>query len=212
MTGRICKGILRALLIISLCFLAAIAAQAAPQRVALPSDSTLWYKSLAIAQTQVGVREATGRNDGPQVRAYLRSVGLGVGNPYCQAAQYWAFAEASKQLSLPPQAIPILKTGSTQAAWHNAVRRGRKTELLPLRGDLITWWTKGTSFGHVERVVRVMSGGWVQTVAFNTSSGSRGSQRDGGGVYLRYRNWVTPDMRMLVRGFTGFYNKPWSAK
>ncbi|MBU3720560.1 MAG: CHAP domain-containing protein [Burkholderiaceae bacterium] len=186
---------------------ATITAYGTPVRVVVPSDSALWQRSLRIAIDQNGVREATGKNDGKMVESYLRSVGLGKGNPYCQAGQYWAFARAAAELSMPTTEIPLLRTGSTQAAWNHAVRTGRKTAVAPKAGDIITWWTAGTYKGHVERVVSVSRGGWVRTIGFNTSSGKAGSQRDGGGVYLRYRNWVSPDMRMLVRGFTGYTKK-----
>jgi hypothetical protein len=38
---------------------------------------------IAIAQKQLGIREATGNNDGPQVEAYLATVGLKKGELWC---------------------------------------------------------------------------------------------------------------------------------
>src|SRR5690606_1082124 len=34
---------------------------------------------------EIGVQEATGRNDGPRIAEYLRCVGLGPGHPWCAA-------------------------------------------------------------------------------------------------------------------------------
>lgn len=200
---RVCIVLCRVLFALSALFLFAVAVAAQPIRVVLVSSGQLWERSLTHAASQVGVRERTGRNDGPEVEAYLRSVGLTRGNPYCQAAQYWAFSIAARQLMLPLTAIPILRTGSTQRAFDHAVRNGVRTALRPQRGDLITWRSHKGYSGHVERVIEVRTGGWVKTIGFNTSAGKRGSQRDGGGVHIRYRNWITPDMRMLVRGFIG---------
>lgn len=200
---RLCMVLCRILFAISAMFLFAVAVAAQPVRVMVYSNADLWERSLAVAVSQVGVRERTGRNDGPQVESYLRSVGLGKGHPYCQAAQYWAFQTAAKELQLPMTSIPILRTGSTQRAFDHAVATGKRSVLIPLVGDLITWRASSGYKGHVERIIEVRSGGWVRTIAFNTSAGKQGSQRDGGGVHIRYRNWITPDMRMLVRGFIG---------
>lgn len=39
------------------------------------------------AEKQIGVKEATGQNDGPQVRRYLKITGLPEGYPWCAAFQ-----------------------------------------------------------------------------------------------------------------------------
>lgn len=203
MTTKVCGLFTRLLFVLSILFLLSVVACASPVRVALYSNGTLWERSMDVAHTQVGVVERTGRNDGPQVEAYLRSVGLSKGHPYCQAGIYWCFAEAARQLTMPMRTIPLLRTGSTQRAFDHALANGVRTRLVPQRGDLITWRSYKGYTGHVERVIEVRTGGWVKTIGFNTSAGKRGSQRDGGGVHIRYRNWITPDMRMLVRGFVG---------
>jgi|TARA_R110002167_G_scaffold294935_5_gene499561 hypothetical protein len=52
-------------------------------------------KILAVAVSQIGIKEATGRNDG-EVEKYIDSVGLDgkAGYPYCVAAIYWTGKEA----------------------------------------------------------------------------------------------------------------------
>lgn len=47
-----------------------------------------------IYTAELGVREATGRNDGSQVEEYLRYVGLKKGNPWCAAFVCWAYGKA----------------------------------------------------------------------------------------------------------------------
>lgn len=66
---------------------------AAPQ-VQKGTASTDRAAFLAAAQSQMGVREATGNNDGPQVEAYLKSVGLKAGDPWCAAFIYWCGKQA----------------------------------------------------------------------------------------------------------------------
>ncbi|WP_235012527.1 hypothetical protein [Pedobacter africanus] len=40
---------------------------------------------LSIARAEIGVREATGRNDGTRIEHYLAAVGLDKGHAYCAA-------------------------------------------------------------------------------------------------------------------------------
>ncbi|SEL99132.1 hypothetical protein SAMN05216436_10188 [bacterium A37T11] len=47
-----------------------------------------------IYTTQIGVREKTGKNDGPEVEKYLRYIGLPKGYSYCAAYVCWCLNEA----------------------------------------------------------------------------------------------------------------------
>ncbi len=47
-----------------------------------------------IYTAEIGVREATDRNDGARIREYLRYVGLGEGYAYCAAFVCWSLGEA----------------------------------------------------------------------------------------------------------------------
>lgn len=160
--------------------------------------------SHEILLKQVGVREATGNNDGEMVEAYLASVGLKSGNPYCAAGQYWCFSKSAEILRLNSAEIPLYRTGSTILMFNKAVERGRKVAYKANVDDLIFWRKKEAYRGHVERVIKLKEAGWVETVGFNTSSGLRGSQDDGNGVFIRKRNIYHPIGRMVVRGLIGF--------
>lgn len=143
------------------------------------------------------MRERTGRNDGDAVRAYLQSVGLGEGLPYCWAGQYWAFLQVTA-------APPILRTGLCSAGWNDAVRRGRIVPYEADVGDLIVWRYVRSTFGHVERIDSVGTGGWVVTIAMNVvCPASSRHPHSGGGVCVRRRNIRHPLGRMLLRGLIG---------
>lgn len=159
------------------------------------------YDSLVA---QIGVKEKTGKNDGYKVEQYLKSVGLGKGYPYCAAGQYWCFWSACKDLNLPFTAIPIYRTGSTVKMYNEGIKMGRKVVPKPKNNDLIFWRRPNEWRGHVERIIEVRRAGWVVTIGFNTSSGGRGSQDDGGGVFKRKRNIHHVLGRMVIRGFLGF--------
>lgn len=149
-----------------------------------------------MAREQVGVREATGHNDGWQIEAYLRSVGLGKGNPYCMAGQYWCMA----QVAVSPC---IAKTGHVRTFWNWALRNGHKVHYKPHVGDFLTWGYSRNTSGHIERIERIGRKGWVRTVGFNTTSGISGNERDGGGVYFRQRNIMHPLGAILILGMVG---------
>src|SRR5690606_17948028 len=49
---------------------------------------------LHIAQNEIGVREATGHNDGKRVEEYLRYTHLGKGHQWCAAFVSWCYGQA----------------------------------------------------------------------------------------------------------------------
>ncbi|NGM64418.1 CHAP domain-containing protein [Sphingobacterium sp. SGR-19] len=51
-------------------------------------------KIIDIASAEIGVREATGNNDGDRVEEYLRYTGLGKGYAWCSAFVSWCYGQA----------------------------------------------------------------------------------------------------------------------
>jgi hypothetical protein len=170
----------------------------------IPCKAKLIQASRDSAIAQVGVREKTGRNDGFKVEQYLKSVGRFKGDAYCAAGQYWCFYSSCLALKSPLTDIPIFRSSSTVTMFNEAIRVGYKMTPTPFDNDLIFWRKPNEWKGHVERIIEVMKAGWVKTVGFNTSSGTEGSQDDGGGVYFRKRNVNHFLGRMVLRGFIGF--------
>lgn len=162
----------------------------------LPYDKYLLVQSRKVLISQIGVTEATGKNDGLQVERYLASVGLPKGNPYCQAGQYWCFMQVGKP--------PIPKSALAISSFQYAKKLNDKAAYSPSQDDLIIWNKPKTVFGHIERIIEVGKAGWVSTVGFNTSSGAKGNQRDGGGVYKRKRNLYHFLGRMQILGLVGW--------
>ena len=62
-----------------------------------PETTILREKLVEIEQSQVGVRELTGNNDGKDVEKYQRYVGIKKYQPYCAAGQAWSHG----QLDIP---------------------------------------------------------------------------------------------------------------
>lgn len=172
----------------------------AAQRYELPAGRYICELSLSIAKSQAGVTDA---NNPAQVRAYLKSAGVGYYNPFCQSGQYWAFVQAQKSIRwinamLGYQygdKIPIPKSALANSSYNYALKHGNKTAYVPQRGDLLIW-RRGTGInGHIERVDSVLTGGWVRTIAFNT---------DNREVKFKKRNIYHILGRLMVRGLVGF--------
>lgn len=135
---------------------------------------------VALYHKQIGVREATGHNDGPKVEMYLRSVGLGKGYAWCAAFVRWNFDSCHVHTTINGAAASCYRPGHT--VWLNHKWTGD-----PLPGDVFTLWFKSLNrIGHTG-----FWDGWankaegtVITCEGNTNSGG---SRDGDGVYRRIR-------------------------
>ena len=70
----------------------------------IPRVTELRKQLLDITESQVGVRELTGNNDGKQIKAYLKSVGLKEGSPWCAAFVVWCHLQISYDFPIPATA------------------------------------------------------------------------------------------------------------
>ncbi len=132
----------------------------------------------AVYRGELGVREATGRNDGARVRRYLQSVGMGEGAPWCAAFVSWCLREAGVDAPMTAWSPALFP--------HRRVvyRRGAKAPGDLRRGDVFgIYYRRLGRIGHVGFVEGV-DGAWVTTVEGNTNR--RGS-REGDGVYRKRR-------------------------
>lgn len=196
---------MKRLIILTLQLLLTSAAECFPStKYLIPCKAKLIKASRDSAIAQVGVREKTGHNDGYKVELYLKSVGSKKGKPYCAAGQYWCFYSSCMALNFPLTDIPIYRTGSTVIMFNEVSRKGSKIKPIPSDNDLLFWRKPNEWKGHVERIIEVLKAGWVRTVGFNTSSGNKGSQDNGEGVFIRKRNVNHFLGRMVLRGFIGF--------
>lgn len=149
-------------------------------RVNKPVNSRiLRYRALEIANTQLFVREKTGKNDGEYVKAYLNSVGLGEGFAWCQSFVYWAFSKSADQLDI---ANPVPKTGGVLECLRRAKEKGCSIYDEPEEGDQFIM-DFGGGKGHTGLVEAVV-GDCIYTIEGNTNG--EGS-REGDGVYERTR-------------------------
>lgn len=149
------------------------------------SDFLQAVLATARAEDARKIREVPpNSNRGPDVAAYLASVGLAPGNPWCCAFTYWCFDQAAQQ---GQRNNPMLRTGGCLAHWNGAVAQGARrisrTDAVNnptlLRPGMVFIMDFGGGKGHTGFVLAV-HGGMVDTVEGNTDASMT---REGGGVY-----------------------------
>lgn len=125
------------------------------------------------------VREI-GTNRGFWVERFLAAAGLGPGYPWCAAALTWTCDQL--EIDRPPKGAAAVRNWVT---W--GIATGRHLPISQVqRGDLVYWLNRDGT-GHIG-IVSHVAGSIVFTIEGNTSSGERGSQRDGDGLYRRDRH------------------------
>lgn len=130
--------------------------------------------------SQVGVREKTGKNDGPEVESYLKAVGLGKGYAWCAAFVKWCFDQTG------------IKT--TITAWSPSAHNSKnivyhKSSFFkePQSGDVFTiYYPSLKRIGHTGFFYERVSEKIYKTVEGNTNAAG---SREGDGVYIKYRSF-----------------------
>lgn len=145
----------------------ATAATLSPQRACVVENATL----------DVGVREATGHNDGPVVERYLASVGMHKGLSWCAA--FVSYHLSGCGVRNPHTGWSPAFSGVSARIWSP-----RKATRMPMPGDVFALWY--SSLGRVGHVgfVTGCDGRYITTVEGNTSAPG---SREGDGVYARRR-------------------------
>lgn len=147
-----------------------------------PVATTLGARALEIAKTQLFVREKTGNNDGKEVEAYLKSVGLGKGYAWCMAFFFWGNQKAADELkikNLVPKTAGVL----------DCLRKAKSYVVTePQPGDQFIM-DFGGGHGHTGWVNEVRGDKNIFTVEGNTSADPtyKAQDREGNGVFERNR-------------------------
>lgn len=136
-------------------------------------QSTLKLRERVIdtALSQVGVREATGHNDGLAVEKYLKVCGLGKGHAWCAAFISWNYYVCG---------VTKFKT-AWAPGWFPAGKT-LKADQIPQPGDVFGLWINNR-IGHVG-LIYVWGNKVVKTIEGNTNEAG---SREGDGVYVKRR-------------------------
>jgi hypothetical protein len=135
-----------------------------------------------VYSSQVGVRELTGKNDGPEVKQYLASVKLKEGFAWCAAFVNYCLESCSIKT---PKSGWVPSWLIKERIIYNSKQiyvAGNYTK--PLRGDLIFLYNK--EMGRPAHIGFVDEWGdeYVKTVEGNTNTAGG---REGNGVYRKIR-------------------------
>lgn len=170
---------------------------------------------FALANAKARIHEQGGNNLGDAVEAWQKNTGGAAGESWCQDFQFsmdlkaWCSMKGllTGKTDVENRAIMlahaaafsaethIARTGSCQKSYDAAKAQGRARgpEFDPLQGDQVYYDmpVHGKKLGHAHhtgKVLRVLPSGEIEAVEGNTSSGVKGSQGDGDGVFVRKRS------------------------
>jgi len=150
------------------------------------------------------VREKTGNNDGKYIEQWQAFVGIPVGSPYCAAFVSYILNKAKV---IYPKIKSAVATRFITEESINAddVYDGR----VEIDDNYLAIWRNGKTWkGHIGFVYSWhKQEGYV--IEANTSSGYTGSQRDGQGVFIRFRK-LSPSKYFRIVSFTKIrYQDEW---
>ena len=141
---------------------------------------------LKGSAARLGIREATGRNDGPEVEAAQRAAGARKGDPWCGCEQY----VEQKLCGLPAPAWSAAAANWTRAGNPRTYYvRGQRGSLDSIRvGDQVTFYYANLGrVGHVGRNVQatrsVRRGRPARGFVVRAGNTGSGGGRDGAGVH-----------------------------
>lgn len=137
-------------------------------------------KLVNTAESQLHVREATGKNDGEEVESYLKITGLGKGFAWCAAFLAWCFDKCGIEAPKSAYSPDWFRSNVVFSKYQKEIKQ---FESKP--GQVF-----GIYFESKKRIAHVgMITGETKT-AYITIEGNTndGGSRDGDGVYARIRN------------------------
>ena len=146
------------------------------------SGSGIRERIINIAVQEIGVREATGNNDGRRIEEYLAYTGLGKGYAWCAAFVSWCYGQAG--LAAPrnawiPALFPLARRYTAQQINQGTVRQA----------DLFAIYS--SSFQRINHVgiVRKKEGSWILTVEGNVDNRVLCKRRPIATIYA-FSNWL----------------------
>lgn len=148
----------------------------------LASRSALRERIVDIALNEIGVREATGNNDGPRVEEYLAYTDLGKGYAWCAAFVSWCYGKA--ELSVPRNAWSPALFPKAHRYTDQQISQG-----LVRRADLFGIYN--SRLGRINHVgiVRKLEGRYILTVEGNVANRVLSKRRTLATVYA-FSNWL----------------------
>jgi hypothetical protein len=155
----------------------AISQNGSPVNVDVKADAIrVQYRKM------VGIKEATGNNDGKEVEKILATVGLGKGFPWCAAAVKYGLLNAG--IVSAKQINGMALSCENKKAF---VYKSRTWLQQLIHGDVFTiYYARLKRIGHTGFVDKIANKQYGTVVTYEGNTNSGGS-RDGDGFYVRIR-------------------------
>lgn len=150
---------------------------AVPDKYRLHRTDSTRQHVYEIARGQLGVKEASGNNDGVEIEMYLRYTNLGKGHEWCAAFVSWCYGQAG---------LPIPRT-----PWSPALFPKNRQIMFPKvqRADLFAIYSAvAKRINHVGMVADIQ-GHFVRTIEGNSADRVQSRYRNRRTIY-RYGNWL----------------------
>lgn len=164
------------------------------QRAIREKDARTLFR--LVAESCVGIQEATGRNDGRMVELIQETIGGAVGEPWCAALVMTCLAYAEEKTGVKS---PIIPTEHCQTMW-NQTPKSQRVKILPLPGAIAVWFDVNKTTGHTE-IVLGCDGKTIHCVGGNTSGTKKPGEpvnREGNGCFYTVRSMKDTAKRRLV--------------
>lgn len=136
-------------------------------RFVIPKVTELRQKLIEVAESQVGIKESSGKNDGISILKFQKSVGIGAYAAWCAAFVGWCHAEIK---------IPYPVTG-VAANWFNTnvvYKKGanRVNEFIPKKGQ-VAGEGYGSRITHISIIVKKWDSYHYLTIGGNETNSVR---------------------------------------
>ncbi|ERJ57944.1 hypothetical protein M472_04110 [Sphingobacterium paucimobilis HER1398] len=141
---------------------------------------------ITIASKELGVREATGNNDGPRVEEYLRYTNLGKGYEWCAAFVSWVYGQAGFDVPRNPWSPALFP--KARVYW----RSGEKVERLDserVKADVFGIYGAGVKRINHVGMVKERTNDYLITIEGNSNNRVESRRRHLRTVYA-LAGWV----------------------
>ncbi len=135
-----------------------------------------------IAVQEIGVKEATGNNDGRQVEEYLAYTGLGKGYAWCAAFVSWCYGKAGHLVPRNAWSPALFPRDRRYAAGQLQQENIRPADLFGIHSQGLR------RIDHVG-IVRKIERNWILTVEGNVADRVVSKRRAVSAIYA-FSNWL----------------------
>lgn len=159
------------------------------KEINVAAPSRIRNKILQIASAEIGVREATGNNDGKRVEDYLRYTGLGKGHAWCAAFVSWCYAQAGLSQPRTPWSPALFPISRTYCRGSCKINPDNTHSSESVRADIFGIY--GSSAKRINHVglIKEVQGKYLITIEGNSNNRVESKRRHLSTIYA-IADWV----------------------